>query len=118
MKTLYPRADNSRFNPRKYPVAHSESSSFPPTIGTNSYVYDRVQRIEVFHEIPEQFTEVSNMDGWRRMVRAEAYSQLFDQISADQLFTVECRPLEKEESTPDGKRRLFVGCELRFTRNK
>ena len=117
MKTFSTRAPHARFVPRKYPVATTDSSAFPPTIGTNSYVYDRVQRIEVFHEIPEQFTELGNMDGWRVMARADAYKQLFDQVPADQLFTVECRPIEKEENR-DGKRRFFVGCELRFTRNK
>lgn len=99
-------------------MSRSNSSSFPPTIDTNSYVYDRVQRIEVFHEIPEHFTEVGSMDGWRMMARREAYDQLFDQVAADQLFTVECRPVEKEETSPDGKRHFYVGCELRYTRNK
>jgi len=97
---------------------HRSKHSNPPVIGSADYVYDRVHRIEVFEEIPQQFVDVGSMDGWRQMVRAEAFKQLLDQIPCDQIVTIECRPLEKEETTPDDKRHFYVGCELRYTRSK
>ena len=99
-------------------MSRSESTPSPPTISTNSYVFDRVERIEVFVDVPTQLTEVGSLDGWRSMARQEAYEKLFAQVSADELFTVECRPIEKNETSPDGKHHFSVGCELRFTRNK
>lgn len=96
----------------------NQSPSQPPAIDSAAYVYDRVHRIEVFEEIPQQFADISNMDGWRQMVRAQAFQKLLDQVPCDQIVTIECRPLEKEETTPDDKRHFYVGCELRFTKTK
>lgn len=86
-----------------------------PAIKSADYIYDHVQRIEVFLEVPPHSATTDSAGFYRIQARTEAFRELLNSVDVDRVLTVEYIARNKQEETADGVLRELVGCELRYT---